>query len=139
MSSSKVSHQSQLPASAEEVWKMIGSFNGLPQWHPGVESSTLEHDGRVRRLKLLGGGEIVEQLEKHDDESFTYSYGIVNSPLPVANYHSTIRIVDDGEGSCKVEWSGEFDPTIEAVKKAEEAVLGIYTSGLDNLKKMLGG
>ena len=139
MPTSKVNHQASFPVSAEKLWETIGSFNGLPHWHPGVESSELENDGRVRRLKLLGGGEIVEELQQHDDATFTYTYGIVNSPLPVANYQSTIRIVDDGAGGCKVDWRGEFDPTIDAVKQAEQAVMGIYTAGLDNLKKMMGG
>lgn len=138
MPSSNVKHQASFPVSAEKVWATIGSFNGLPQWHPAVESSTLENNGSIRRLKLMGGGEIVEELQQHDDETYSYTYAIVNSPLPVANYSSTIRIIDDGDGGCKVDWSGQFDPTIEAVKTAEEAVMGIYTSGLDNLKKLLG-
>jgi len=139
MPSSKVSHAAKFPVTAEEAWRTIGSFNGVPKWHPAVVSSTLENDGQIRRLQLLGGGEVVEQLEKHDDKSFTYTYSIVDSPMPVANYSSTIRVTDDGEGGCKVDWSGEFDPTIDAVKTAEDVVMGIYTTGLDNFKKMLGG
>ena len=49
-----------LPASADDIWKLIGSFNALPDWHPAVQKSELKDGGTERRLTLVGGGEIVE-------------------------------------------------------------------------------
>jgi len=125
-----------LPASVAEVWKLIGGFHAVPDWHPAVESSETEDGGKVRRLKLLSGGEIVEKLEANDDHSYTYS--IIESPLPVKNYTSTIRVVEGEDGKARVEWSSSFDAVGQA-DMAAAAIQGIYDAGLANLKKMFGG
>lgn len=135
----KLSMQSPLNMSADEVWQMIGQFNALPDWHPAVSSSKLEDGGRIRRLSLLGGGEIVERLEQIDDEDRLYRYSIISGPLPVANYTATLRVKEDGKGKAVVEWTGEFDPSGVTETDATSAVQDIYQMGFDNLRKMFGG
>ncbi len=55
----KVSMTTNLNASADQVWQMIGRFNALPDWHPSVEKSELTEAGQTRTLSLVGGGKIV--------------------------------------------------------------------------------
>ena len=88
----KVSMSTDLNVSADKVWKLIGGFNALPDWHPAVEKSELEEEGQQRRLSLVGGGTIIERLENVDENSRTYSYTIADSPLPLTNYKSTIKV-----------------------------------------------
>lgn len=135
---SKVSLQSTFKISPDQIWKLIGQFNALPDWHPAVQSSKLEEDGRLRRLHLIGGGEIVERLEMIDEKERLYRYSIVSGPLPVANYTATLRVRDDGEGNSLVDWSSEFEPAGAIEADAMKAVQGIYQAGFDNLKKMFG-
>ena len=135
----KVSMHSAVNMSADELWKMIGQFNALPDWHPAVTSSKLEDGGKLRRLSILGGAEIVERLEKIDDGDRLYRYSIVSGPLPVANYTATLRVTDDGKGKATIEWSSEFDPAGASETDASAAVQDIYKMGLDNLRKMFGG
>lgn len=134
----RVSMSTQLSVSADELWKMIGGFNALPDWHPAVEKSELAEGGRQRTLHLAGGGTIVETLVNHDDGSKTYTYEIKDSPLPVANYVSTINVSPSGEKSSTVEWSSNFEPSGAPESEAVRAIQGIYQAGLDNLKKMYG-
>ena len=135
----KVNMNTSLNVSPEKLWEMIGGFNALPDWHPAVEKSELEEEGFVRRLSLAGGGTIIEKLEKIDDNERLYSYTIVDSPLPVDNYTSTIRVKDDGSGNSTVEWSSEFSPKDVPENDAVEVIQGIYQAGFDNLKKIFGG
>lgn len=135
----KVAISTRLPMSVDEVWKMIGRFNALSEWHPGVESSDLEDGGKVRRLALVGGGEIVERLERIDDDDHVYRYTIESSPLPVANYVAEIRVQRAGEEGCTVEWSGDFEASGAPEADATRVVRDIYTAGLDNLRKLYGG
>ncbi|MDO6459093.1 SRPBCC family protein [Granulosicoccaceae sp. 1_MG-2023] len=137
---SKVSTEQELNVSAEKVWELIGNFNALPQWHPAVEKSELSEGGTIRTLSLVGGGQIIEKLEKIRDGVFEYSYSIVDSPLPVSDYTSTLRIRQgDDDNSCVVEWGGRFNPAAgTSVSEAEKAVMGIYQAGFDNLKKIFG-
>lgn len=69
-----VKEELQLSQSADTVWKVIGSFGGLGDWHPAIEKLELEENGKLRRLYLAGGGLIVERLEAHDDKARSYSY-----------------------------------------------------------------
>ena len=135
----KVSLQSTFAISPDEVWKLIGKFNALPDWHPAIQSSKLEDGGRLRRLSILGGGEVVERLETIDEKDRLYRYSIVSGPLPVANYTATLRVRDDGKGNALVEWSSEFDPVKGAPEQeAVNVIQNVYQTGLDNLKKMFG-
>ena len=59
MNKAKVLMSSNLNASAVEVWKLIGGFNALRDWHPAVENSELTEDGQSRTLSIAGGGTIV--------------------------------------------------------------------------------
>ena len=134
----KVSMQSAVNMSADELWKLIGQFNALPDWHPAVASSKLEEGGRLRRLSLLGGGEIVERLEKIDDADRLYRYSLVSGPWPVANYTATIRVKEDSKGKATIEWSSEFDPKGATETDASTAIQDVYKMGLENLRKMFG-
>ena len=69
----KVSMTTDLNASADQVWKLIGGFNALPDWHPAVEKSELTEEGQMRTLSIAGGGTIIEKLEKVDDGAHTYT------------------------------------------------------------------
>ncbi len=134
----KVSLQSNFQVPPDQLWKLIGQFNALPDWHPAVQSSKLEDNGRLRRLSLLGGGEIIERLEVIDEKDRLYRYRIVSGPLPVANYTATLRVRDDGKGGSLVDWSSEFEPAGTNENDAVKAVQGIYQAGFDSLKKMFG-
>jgi len=135
----KVDMKTGLNVAPDEVWKLIGGFNALPDWHPAIEKSELEEEGSMRRLSLAGGGTIVEKLVKLDDKERVYSYSIIDSPLPVTNYEATICVKDDGEGNTTVEWSSEFEAEGAAENEAMDVIAGIYQAGFDNLKKMFGG
>jgi len=134
----QVSMSSDYNVSPEKVWDLIGKFHALPDWHPAVEKSDIEEGGQVRRLHLVGGGEIVERLEQSSDDERVYKYTIMSSPLPVINYASEIRVTGEGD-SATVQWSSTFDPAGVGETDAMKVIEGIYQAGFDNLKKMLGG
>jgi hypothetical protein len=120
--------------SADAMWAKIGDFCGIGKWHPAVEKCELSADGKTRTLSLKGGGTIVEALVKMDAAGRSYTYSIVNSPLPVANYSSTISVSADGAGSV-LTWSGKYDAKGAPDADAMKVVQGIYDSGLAALAK----
>lgn len=133
----KVNLTTQVPVSAEKLWELVGRFNGLPEWHPGIEKSELEEGGKVRRLSLVGGGSCVERLEQIDEGEHVYRYSIVDSPLPVADYVAEFRVRQNKEGmGSTVEWSSEFSPRNASAEQAMEVIQGIYQAGFDNLGKL---
>lgn len=126
-------------ANADAVWGAVSEFGSIKDWHPAVESLDLEDGGKLRRLQLVGGGEIVERLEKHDAHSKTYTYTIVSSPLPVSDYHATLKVTAAPDGKrCTMTYDGKFKAEGVADADAEKVVRGIYQAGLDTLKKRFG-
>lgn len=112
---------------------------GIHDWHPAVTKIETGTGGNktLRRLSLAGGGTTLERLDKAPDGSYTYS--ILESPLPVKNYTATISVRPAADGGSTVEWSSEFDPDGAPESDAAEAIQGIYQAGIDNLRKMFGG
>ena len=119
--------------SADAMWTKIGDFCGISKWHPAFEKCELSADGKTRTLFLKGGGgTIVEALVKMDSAGKSYTYSIVNSPLPVANYQSTIGVSADGAGSV-LTWTGKYDAKGAPDADAQKVVQGIYDAGLKAL------
>jgi len=66
----------------------------------------------------------------------SYSYGIGESALPVADYEATLAVMDGPEGS-RITWSGEFDAKDAPDATALEAIDDIYGAGLEALRERL--
>ena len=137
---SKLSMNTKISMKADDLWDAIGKFSALSDWHPMIESSQLEEGGRIRRVRILGGGEIVERLEKLDSQDRLYRYSIISGPIPVANYTATLRVKDDPDSDgAIVEWSSEFEPAGVGENDAVKMIQDLYQQGFDNLRKMFGG
>ena len=135
-----VSVRAELDAPAGAVWGLIGDFNSLPQWHPRCAKSVIEMRGAatVRVLETAEGATFVEKLEDADESGRAYTYSIVEGPLAVARYVSTLRASErEGGAAAAVEWSCEF--TLAGAPEAEvkAAVEDWYRSEIENLKGIL--
>jgi hypothetical protein len=138
---SKVSMSTRLNASADQVWKVLRDFNGLPVFVAAIKKSTMEGSGvgAVRTLTFEGGGPpVVEKLEKLDDQAKTLSYSIITSPLPLKDYFSTMEVMDVGAGQCELKWYSTFEPKDAPEAEAVKVVEGVYTGGFEGLKKLFG-
>ncbi|MEM9471108.1 MAG: SRPBCC family protein [Pseudomonadota bacterium] len=129
-----------LSAGAAEVWAAISDFGNLAEWHPAAVTSTTENRGEdtIRVINISGGGVLTEKLEAHSDETMSQSYSIVDGPLPVSGYLSTIKVTAGDDGRCTVDWSGEFDADGADDETAKKIISGIYTAGLSALTKRFG-
>jgi len=130
-----------VPASADAVWEVVRVFDGLPSWHPAIETSELKSGsegqvGAVRRLTLGDGGVVVERLLTLDDadRSYTYAFdGPDSNPFGVRRYVSTVRIApvtDSGEAFA------EYDAEAADEAKLDELFAGgVYGGGIAALQK----
>lgn len=127
----EVSKSIDVSAPPAKVWQTIGDFCGIGSWHPAVQTcAPSTKEGKpVRTLSLKGGGTIVEQQLARDDKKMDYTYTILQSPLPVSDYKSTIMVMPNGSGS-KVQWQGTFKAKGADDAKARDVINGIYDAGL---------
>ena len=122
------------PESVDAVWRKIGDFCGIANWHPAVAKCELSADKKGRTLTLKGGGTIVEHLVSWNDKTHSYTYKIVSSPLPVDNYVSTIHVAAAKSGSGSViYWRGQYTAKGASDADAKKAIDGIYAAGLTSL------
>lgn len=133
-----VERSAEVKATPEAVWTAIGEFCGIGDWHPAVEKCGLSDEGGkpTRTLSLAGGGTLVEEQVARDDAAMSYTYRIVDGPLPVADYVSTLSVkAGDEDGESEITWTGRFDAKGATDEKATEVIAGIYEAGIAALKQ----
>jgi len=103
-----------LGAPAERVWSVAGDLNGLPQWHPWVESSVLDSVARGvgRRVVNVGGAagrrELMERLVCCDVESHQYAYTILAGRRRSQTMWVAFEVLPRSDGRCTFEFSCLF-------------------------------
>ena len=151
-----------IDAAPEKVWAMVKDFGGLHKWHPAVASTELTSDNtRVLTLKADGNPTITEELGKVNDEKMMLDYKITDMSvvktinfnsqetpyytLPVANYKAWLS-VKAKDGGSEVKWKAKFyrsfmaNPPVPEGQSDEDsrnAIKGVFTSGLENLKAVM--
>ena len=119
---------------ADEIWQLIGGFNSLPDWIPGVTQSPFNDGGRIRHLHTPDGHTFVERLESYNRVARRYSYSIVASPVSVTGYLATIAVTPTSDDSgSHVDWSATFNPAGISTGEAESIFTGIFSYGLKAL------
>ncbi|MGE0625856.1 MAG: SRPBCC family protein [Pseudomonadales bacterium] len=125
---------------ADKVWAAISDFGNIKVGGP-VTSVDVEGQGvgMVRTIGM-GGGRIVERLDRHDSKARVFAYSIVNDdcPLPVSGYSATVTVSDKGDGTTTVDWTGTFEPK-GSEAEASAMIEGIYRGGIAGARKAVGG
>lgn len=134
----EVTRTIEVAAAPGASWEAIGQFCGIGVWHPAVAKCELgvRKAHAARTLSLKGGGTILEEETARSDREMSYSYIIIESPLPVDDYSSTISVKPHGAGST-ITWTGDFKAKGASDAKAAEVIGGIYDAGLGALKAKL--
>ncbi len=136
----EVSQTVSTTAPPAKVMAVMGQFDAIAAWLPGVESSPADkgNEGgsvRVITLKAPGSPKVTERLTISTTTGYSYTISQVDPKvLPVAEYSSSLNVAPSGTGSV-VTWQGSFKPAGGADDAtAEKAITGLYRAGLDNIK-----
>ncbi|MDQ0313632.1 SRPBCC family protein [Amorphus orientalis] len=139
----KVYISSVIPAPAADVWQVIRDFNGLPSWTPFVAESRIEQNdpsdrvGCVRNFRLKDGGLIRERLLALSDFDMSCTYSILESPMGVENYVSTLSVTPITDGNQTfAEWEADFDAPPDRERELVRQIgTGVFQAGLTALKE----
>ncbi|MDJ0942929.1 MAG: SRPBCC family protein [Kiloniellales bacterium] len=131
----KVVLKSDVAAAPDVLWRAIRDFSALGRWNPLVLSLDSDGDGEgsTRRVELEGAGTFVERLDRRNDGERTYSYSIVESPLPISEGTVEVRVKDNGDGTATVEWTGSFESEALSEFQTVRVFQQLYQAALDNL------
>jgi len=134
-----------LDAPTAAVWDVLRDFNGHDRWHPAVATSAIERAqtsdriGCVRRFKLKDGAELREQLLALSDLEQTFSYCLLDTPIPMFNYVAHVRLlpVTDGDRTFW-HWESRFTARPDEAAGLNEMVgEQIYQAGFEAIRRHL--
>ncbi|MDQ2802704.1 MAG: SRPBCC family protein [Pseudomonadota bacterium] len=145
-----VAVSTDIKAKPADVWNVVEKFDGLQAWHPAFPSTPLVKGkdgqvGAVRAVTVKDGPTFTEELLALNDADMAFTYGIVESPLPIDHYLSTMTVRPNASGGATVVWTGNFVrknprdnvPAAESDAGAVKFITTAYAGGLENLKKMM--
>ena len=134
-----------IDAPCDRVWAALRDFNGHDRWHPEVAASTIERGqssdkiGCVRRFKLKDGSELREQLLGLSDLEQSFSYCLLDTPIPLFNYVAHVRLtpVTDGDRTFW-HWQSRFT-TLPGEERRLVEMVGeeIYQAGFEAIRSYL--
>ncbi len=139
-----------IAAPPAKIWNLVKRFDGLKDWHPLFSGSEIVSgkDGQVGAIRLLtikDGPSFTEELLAVNEKSMAFTYSVIESPLPIDRYMSTMTVKPDGRGGSLVTWIGQYSrknpratpPDAESDAAVLALITGAYQGGLQNLKKMM--
>lgn len=134
-------------ASPAKAYATVSKWEALESWCPAFVKTEITSGsgiGSVRAITLKDGPTFTEELLWADASAMSYSYKIVESPLPLIEYRSSVK-VSPVDGGSEITWSGSYKRRAEKPTKDNDdaAVMGIvgglYKACLGATKAMLDG
>jgi polyketide cyclase/dehydrase/lipid transport protein len=125
---------------ADSLWKEIGSFQGVGEWHPmlaAVEGQG-EEPGSTRTAVTQDGQRQVERLQQIVPVQHRYRYQMVSTPMPVSDYVGEFVIHGDDAGQSTLVWTADFDVISSDQIQVTGMVREFLTAGVDSVQKRYG-
>jgi mxaD protein len=145
-----VSEVIEINAAPAKVWNFVKPFDSVSRWHPlfSVSEIVSGRDGKlgaIRALTIKDGPTFTEELLALNEQGMAFSYNVIESPLPIDRYLSTMSVKPNGRGGSIVTWVGQFSrknprdnpPDAESDAGAVGLITGAYQAGLQNLRKLM--
>lgn len=142
----KIVRSTVLETPVETAWAALRDFNGHDDWHPAVAQSAIERGqpsdkvGCVRRFRLADGAELRERLLTLSDLEQSFSYCLLDTPVPLFNYVAHVRLFPVTDGDLTFwEWECRFTTPPGREEELERMVReDIYEAGFAGIRDRLG-
>jgi hypothetical protein len=120
---------------SDALWREIGEFGAVGDWHPMVEEveSEGEKEGCRRTAETRDGSQQTDLLLENAPEQHFYRYRILSTEMLVEDYVGELRVEDNGDGTSTVAWSAEFQIAGAGHPDPVDKVRAFINAGLDNL------
>ena len=98
-------------SAANNLWQILSDVTRC-DWIDTVDNIEMEGDCRI--FEMAGMGRIKERIIKLDNESMELQYSAVETMAPIKHHLATIKISEETENKCLLNWTTEIDPEIFA-------------------------
>ena len=103
--------QAVFNSAANNLWQILSDVTRC-DWIDTVDNIEMEGDCRI--FEMAGMGRIKERIIKLDNESMELQYSAVETMAPIKHHLATIKISEEAENKCLLNWTTEIDPEIFA-------------------------
>ncbi|HIF18337.1 MAG TPA: SRPBCC family protein [Cycloclasticus sp.] len=123
-------------ASPNTAWDLIGPFETMQSWFPGIINTKIEGNGigTVRHLTMPDDAVFLDKLTEQGD--MYYRYTIVGGEVPFENYLGTVSVVSNNRGST-LKYHASIDVSEENRDASVAFLKELYTNAFKNVKSML--
>ena len=127
-----------VPVAPAQAFALVDYF-GDASWVPGTARCEIEGTGvgALRNITTTDGVKLKERLESFDAAAHRYSYRLVEAPMPVKDYVSTVEVAAEGTGS-RITWKASFEAPAESAEGIRGALDGLFRAAMDGLREKLG-
>lgn len=116
----------EIAVPVEKLWALVRDFGNVP-WIQGAGDVKVVGSGPG--MKRIFGGQIHEVLESVDETRRVLTYTIPQGlPLPIKNYHSTMKVEAVPGGKSQLTWTCRGEPDGVPEAQAGQAITGMYTA-----------
>lgn len=133
-------------ATPAAAFAVVSKWEALESWCPAFSKTTIISGGNavgsVREITLKDGPSFTEELLATDKAELSYKYKIIDSPLPIVDYQSTVRVVSAG-GQTSIVWLSSYKRRARENPSPEQGdaammnlVGGLYRACLGNARKV---
>ncbi len=134
-----------IDAPIEAVWAVLRDFNGHDRWHPAVAESEIENGepadmvGAVRHFRLADGAVLREQLLALNDRVHSFTYCLLEAPIPLIDYVATVSLKPVTMGNATYwRWQSRFNPPPEDAARLVRLVGDdIYRAGFEAIRALV--
>ena len=98
-------------SAANNLWQILSDVTRC-DWIDTVDNIEMEGDCRI--FEMAGMGRIKERIIKLDNESMELQYSAVETMATIKHHLATIKISEETENKCLLNWTTEIDPEIFA-------------------------
>lgn len=143
----KVTRSTIVDAPIARVWGVLRDFNGHERWHPAVRESRIDARepsdkvGCVRRFRLADGSELTEKLLSLSDLEHSFTYCLLETPIPLLNYVAGVELLSVTDGDRTFwRWSSNFNvPKGQEHRLTKMVADNIYATGFSAIKEHIAG
>ena len=122
----------RVPASPDEVWRVLCDVATIPKWFPGVRSAELDQGLRV--LHLADGGTLRARVVTADPQLRRFQYSFIEGMPQHIDFHlGTLDVIEDGTGSLVI-YSQQVEPDALG-----DVIAPAVAAGIEGIRAYFGG
>jgi len=121
-------------ASGDALWEIVGDFGNLARWLPAIGDLQCTGNAPGSERSFTVGGQLVrERLLRRDERTRSLTYRLLDGPLPVDRYESTLTVESLDTDVSNITWFTTCDAVGIDPDRCKRLLQRVYLDALEQL------